>query len=92
MQRSRTATPRSQRKYVQPVWANRALALLGHTYVDRSPSVSPHRDQHGTPIKNWVPQASFLRLGPAAQNLKARLPKVLVMRQRRLNALPASIT
>jgi len=39
-----------------------------------------------------VPQASFLRLGPAAQSLKARLRKALVMRQRRLNALPASTT
>src|SRR5713226_1293593 len=48
--RSRTATPGSQRKYEQLVRGNRPSALLGDTYVDRSPSVSPHRDQQGTPI------------------------------------------
>ncbi len=31
-----------------------------------------------------MPQASFSRLGPAAQSLKARLRKLLIIRQRRL--------
>src|ERR1700732_735157 len=39
--RSQTATPRSQRKYAQPVWANRTLPLLGDIYEPRSHSVSP---------------------------------------------------
>src|SRR5207302_1250219 len=43
--RSRTATPGSQRKYAQSVWANRTLALLGDMYVDWCPGVSPHRSR-----------------------------------------------
>jgi len=42
---------------------------------------------HNSPRRG--PQASFSRLGPAAQSLKARLRKLLVIRQRRLTALPA---
>src|SRR5467141_1818847 len=41
--RFRTATPRTHRKYAQSVRANRTLTLLGDTYVDWCPGVSPHR-------------------------------------------------
>src|ERR1700730_11708975 len=40
-QRSRTAAPRSQRKYDRAVWANKTLALPGDVYVDGGSSVSP---------------------------------------------------
>src|SRR6266436_4678385 len=66
--RSPTATPRTQRKYAQSVWANRTSVLLGELYVDWCPEVSAHRYQHCRdscrPVSRMRSQSTYSEIIP----------------------------
>src|ERR1700738_1444180 len=73
LQRTRTATPRSHRKYEQAVWANRTFAAFGDLYVDGARMFPMCKDYHAV---RYVFSAGtyprFSRVGSVC--LPARIP------------------